>query len=152
MFLFLPREPTIPNGYRGYKGSFWWYLTRDCIEYIHGFVHSDAGKHLNRFFRFGYHSAEHFYQTLLLKSAYHDQIIKTDHRFVIWYEDSRHPKNLGGRILQPCVPAASCSAGSSTLSGMQKSLPCWKRLREDEGEGWGKVFSWAERRIPLSQP
>jgi len=93
--LFLPCERTIPNGYRGYKGSFWWYLTRDCIEYIHAFVRSDAGKRLVRFFRFGYHSAEYFYQTLLLNSAYRDQIINTDHRYAIWYEDSGHPKTLG---------------------------------------------------------
>jgi len=93
--LFLPKERTLPNGYIGYKGSYWWYLTRDCIEYIHAFNQSDPGKRLLRYLRFSYHSAEYYFQTVLLNSAYRDQVINNEHRFTVWFEESGHPKILG---------------------------------------------------------
>lgn len=93
--LFLPRVRTLPDGCTGYKGSFWWMLTPDCIAYIDRFTRTPAGEHLKRYLKYTYHPSEYFYQTLLMNSAYKTQVINTDHHFAKWNDESGHPKNLG---------------------------------------------------------
>lgn len=92
--LFFPQRRTLPNGYDGYKGSFWWHLTPDCIDYVYHFLETIEGKRLLRYFYFTYHAAEFFFHTLLLNSPYKDQIINEDHHFAIWYTETGHPKTF----------------------------------------------------------
>ncbi len=92
--LFLPECRILPNGYTGYKGSFWWQLTPDCIDYIDNYLNTPPGKRLVRYYTFTYHAAEFFFQTMLLNSPLRDQIINEDHHFSIWYEETGHPKTF----------------------------------------------------------
>ena len=92
--LFLPERRTLPNGYDGYKGSFWCQLTPDCIEYMYHYLKSKEGKRLIRYYTFTYHAAEFFFHTLLLNSPYKDQILSEDHHFAIWFDHTGHPKSF----------------------------------------------------------
>jgi hypothetical protein len=93
--LLLPRVRTLPNGFSGYKGSFWWQLTRDCVEFIESYLRTAEGKKLLRYFHFTYHAAEYFYQTLLMNSPFSAHVVNSDNHFALWREDSGHPKDLG---------------------------------------------------------
>jgi len=92
--LFLPTKRTVPYGYIAYKGSFWWTLTRDCVEFIHQQIHSTTGKELIKFFKHMWHPTESFIHTILMNSDYSEQIINNDLRFILWPDDSGHPKIL----------------------------------------------------------
>lgn len=92
--LFLPERRTLPNGYEGYKGSFWWQLSSDCIQYLYDFTQTKPGKKLIRYYTFTYHSAEFFFQTLLLNSPYRDKIINDDNHYAVWFKETGHPKTF----------------------------------------------------------
>jgi hypothetical protein len=90
----LPERRTLPNHYEGYKGSFWWQLSKDCIQYLNDFIRTKPGKKLIRYYFFTYHAAEFFFQTILLNSPYKDQIINDDNHFAVWFEETGHPKTF----------------------------------------------------------
>jgi len=92
--LFLPEQRKLPNGYAGYKGSFWWQLSSDCVQYIYDTFQSPEGKKLIRYYKFTYHAAEFFFQTILLNSEYKDQLIGDDNHFAIWFTETGHPKTF----------------------------------------------------------
>lgn len=92
--LFFPKNRKLPYGYVAYKGSFWWTLPKDCIQYLHKHIHSKVGRNLIKFYRYTYHAAESYFQTILMKSPYRDHIINKDMRFILWPDESGHPKFL----------------------------------------------------------
>ena len=95
--LFLPKRPPLPEGYVLFKGSFWWTLTKDCIEYIHKHVRTETGQDLIEFLKKTRHSGETYFQTVLMNSAYKDQVINKDLRYILWkvaLDEQGHPEVL----------------------------------------------------------
>jgi len=93
--LFLPKNRELPQGFTPYKGSTWWTLSKDCVEFLHQQAHSPDGKKLIEYFKNTWHPAESFVQTILMNSKYRDHIINNDQRFILWPEnDNGHPKIL----------------------------------------------------------
>lgn len=84
----LARRP--PAGLRPYGGSAYWCLSRECTEYVHGFL-QDARSY-ERFFRFVNVPDEIFFQTILLNSPLRHTIVNDDLRYLEW----RHPEVAGG--------------------------------------------------------
>ena len=101
--LFLPQQRTLPNGYQGYKGSFWWQLTPECIDYIYDYLRSPEGKRLQRYYTFTYHSAEFFFQTMLMNSAFKDQVINDDNHYAVWSPETGHPKTFGEEDVEKII-------------------------------------------------
>lgn len=87
----------MPDGFSFFKGSIWWTLTRDCVEFIQHHAHSEDGQKLIEFLKKTYHSGETYFQTVLMNSKYKDSLINTDMRFILWDEVegfSGHPNIL----------------------------------------------------------
>ena len=93
--LFLPKNRKLPQGFIPYKGSTWWVLTKDCIEFLHQHTHSSDKKKIIKFFKNTWHPAELYFQTILMNSKYRDEVINNDLRFILWAEnDNGHPNIL----------------------------------------------------------
>lgn len=92
---FLPKYRKLPQEVTPYKGSTWWTLTRDCIEFLHQQFHSPGEKNIIKYFKNTWHPAEIFIQTILMNSKFRDQIINNDLRYILWPEnDNGHPRIL----------------------------------------------------------
>lgn len=91
---FFARKQVFPNGYIPYKGSFWWNLSKDCIEYLYRYNHSKAGHNLVHFLKHTLHPSETYFQTVLMNSEYKERIINDDLRYVVFPENSGHPSIL----------------------------------------------------------
>lgn len=89
----LPLERSLPGGFKPYGGSSWWCLTRECIEYIGGFVEENPD--FVKFFKHVKIPEEIFFQTVLMNSRYKNKIINDSMRYIIWPTGSRHPATLG---------------------------------------------------------
>ena len=97
IFPFVPERQPLPEGYPLFKGSLWWTLTRDCIEYIHRQAHSEGGRNLARFLEKTRHPGETYFQTVLMNSEYKDKLVNKDLRFILWRDskgDNGHPDIL----------------------------------------------------------
>lgn len=70
------------EGFPPYGGSGYWNLSRECIEYIMEFVHSNPK--FVRFFRYTSVPDEHFFQTMLLNSTLRDTIVNDSLRYINW--------------------------------------------------------------------
>jgi hypothetical protein len=93
--IFLPKNRKLPHDLIPYKGSTWWTLTRDCIEFLYHQIHSPDGKKIVRYFKNTWHPTELYIQTILMNSKYRKDIINNDLRFILWQEnDDGHPKML----------------------------------------------------------
>ncbi len=91
----LPKDRKLPENFVPYKGSTWWALTKNCVEFLYQQAHSPEGKKIIRYFKNTWHPAELYFQTILLNSNFRDLIINNDLRFVLWPEnDNGHPKIL----------------------------------------------------------
>lgn len=84
--LFFPKVQKIPYGYIPYKGSFWWNMTRDCVEFFYQHVRSHEGRELIRFFKHTHHPSEAYFQTILMNSEFKDRIVNNDLRYINWPE------------------------------------------------------------------
>lgn len=94
---FLPKRPPLPDGYVLFKGSFWWTLSKDCIEYIYEHVRTETGKNLIKFLKKTRHSGETYFQTVLMNSKYKDQVVNKDLRYILWkvaLDEQGHPEVL----------------------------------------------------------
>jgi hypothetical protein len=77
-----------------YKGSFWWVLTPDAINYLNSQQHTPAGQQLKAFFRYVNHPSEGYFQTVLLNSDLRNTIVNDDLRFIKWEHSEGHPDPL----------------------------------------------------------
>ncbi len=95
---FIPKRQPLPPGYTLYKGSLWWTLTKDCIEYIQQHSRTEDGQNLIKFLKNTRHSGETYFQTVLMNSDYKESIVNKDLRYILWLDpkvDKRgHPKIL----------------------------------------------------------
>ncbi len=93
--LFISKNRKLPENFVPYKGSTWWALTKDCIEFLHRQHHSPDGKKIIKYYKHTWHPAELYIQTVLMNSAYRESIINNDLRFILWPEkDEGHPNIL----------------------------------------------------------
>lgn len=95
---FIPKRKSLPQGYQLYKGSLWWMLTKDCIDYIHQQRQTEIGKNLIKILKTTRHSGETYFQTVLMNSIYKESIENKDFRYILWLDASTsgsgHPKIL----------------------------------------------------------
>lgn len=97
IYPFVPERKPIPQGYLLFKGSLWWNLTKDCVEYLYQHAHSEDGQDLIKFLKKTLHAGETYFQTVLMNSEYKDNIINKDLRFILWegmYGNTSRPNIL----------------------------------------------------------
>jgi hypothetical protein len=97
LFPFTPKRQPLTDGYLFFKGSLWWTLTGDCVEYIRRHAHSEDGQNLINFLKKTYHSGETYFQTVLMNSEYKESIVNKDLRYILWQEtkgNTGHPNIL----------------------------------------------------------
>jgi len=97
LYPFVPKRQALPKGYILFKGSLWWTLTKDCIEYVHQHSRTETGQNLIKFLRYTRHSGETYFQTVLMNSDYKKSIVNKDLRYILWrnLKDGKgHPKTL----------------------------------------------------------
>jgi hypothetical protein len=59
-----------PSGTRLAHGSAYWCLTRDAVEYILNFVHTEKGHEYRKYYRRTFASDEQFFHTIVANSVY----------------------------------------------------------------------------------
>jgi hypothetical protein len=77
---FLPVKRKIPYGYVGYGCIAWWSLTRECVEYIAGFIENN--KKFMDFIRHTYLPEEIFFSTLLANSPLRHTLVNKTLRHI----------------------------------------------------------------------
>lgn len=82
----ISRLPTL------YKGSSWFSITGDCLEYILKFI--DDNEFFYTFFKNTFCGDEVFFQTILVNSPYKMQIVNDNQRYILWKEGDKSPKTL----------------------------------------------------------
>ncbi len=71
-----------PKGFQPYGGSSYWCLSKECITYIHKFIHNN--RRFVNFFRFVDVPDEVIFQTILINSPLAVNIVNDDLRFINW--------------------------------------------------------------------
>jgi hypothetical protein len=85
----LPLKRKLPYSMATYGGSLWFNLTRECVEYIVGFVENDR-KYVG-FMKHTFLPDEIFFQTLLLNSPMRPTIVNNDLRYIDWEKANPTP-------------------------------------------------------------
>lgn len=95
----LPVRRRLPDGLRPFGGSSYWCLTRECLEYVHGYVTAHAS--VVRFFRHVDVPDELFFQTIVLNSPFASRAVNDNLRFIRWDDpESGSPAVLGLQHLE----------------------------------------------------
>ncbi len=78
----LPMRRRMPDGLPPYVGSAFWWLPRDCVQYIqrYGDEHADV----LRFFRHVFAPEESFFQMVLMSSPHAKRVINDQLRYTEW--------------------------------------------------------------------
>lgn len=88
----LPPRRRIPLGLVPYQGSSYWWLSRECVEFVHSFV-TDHPEYV-RFFRTALIPDESFFHMIILNSRFADRVIGDDLRFTEWGPRAQRPTTL----------------------------------------------------------
>ena len=83
------------DGFPGklYGGSTYWTLSRECIEYVFGYMQENP-MFLRRF-KYSFCSEEIFFQTVILNSPLKENVVNSNMRFIVWEErNGNFPANL----------------------------------------------------------
>lgn len=83
----IPFKRRFPSGLRPFGGGAYWCLSRDCIEYVAGFMARRPD--FASFFRHVDIPDEIFFQTILLNSELQDTIVNDNLRYIDWTRGSR---------------------------------------------------------------
>lgn len=90
----VPLRRRLPDGLRPFGGSSYWCLSRECVEYIHDFVHGNEA--FVEFFRHVDVPDELFFQTIVMNSPHAAAVIDDDLRYIDWKDpDAGSPAILG---------------------------------------------------------
>lgn len=73
-----------------YKGSSWWSLSYDCINYI---LTASNNKYIN-FFKTCFAPDEMFFHSIVLNSPYKTNVVNNDCVYIDWSEHLKNPKLL----------------------------------------------------------
>ena len=90
----LPFRRAFPEGLRPFGGGAYWSLSRECIEYVSGFVAERPD--VVAFFRRVDIPDEIFFHTILMNSPLRDTIVDDNLRYIDW-ERGRRPAVLEAR-------------------------------------------------------
>jgi hypothetical protein len=83
----LPFRRAFPEGLRPFGGGAYWSLSRECIEYVSGFV--AARPDVVAFFRRVDIPDEIFFHTILMSSPLRDTIVDDNLRYIDWTRGRR---------------------------------------------------------------
>lgn len=86
LHLALPLRRRLPLGLELYGGGAYWCLTKEVLDYVHGFVHANPG--YVRFFEHVFVPDELFFQTIVMNSPLADSVENENLRYIDW---SREP-------------------------------------------------------------
>ena len=78
----VPVPRRLPAGMRPYQGSAYWWLPRDCVEYVQKVI--DTRPEVLRFFRQAFIPEESFFQMVLLNSPHADRVVNDYLRYTNW--------------------------------------------------------------------
>lgn len=80
------------KGFELYKGSQWFSITYECMNYILSYIHEN-----DYCSKFEYTACpdEHFFQVLLMNSKYKDNVLKYNSRYIVFEGLNASPKTLG---------------------------------------------------------
>jgi hypothetical protein len=73
-----------PRGFRPFGGSSYWCLTRDAVEFVHGFARRNPA--FINFFRRVDVPDELFFQTLLMNSRFAGSVVNDNLRHIEWHD------------------------------------------------------------------
>lgn len=79
------------NGFELYKGSQWFSMTYDCMEYVLDYVRKND--YINRF-KYTACSDEHFFQILLMNSKFREDVLCKNSRYIVFEGYNASPKTL----------------------------------------------------------
>ena len=89
----LPQRRPLPEGLTPYVGSAFWWLPRDCVEYVRRFVRERP--EVVRFFRHAFAPEESFFQMVLMSSPFAERLVSDNLRYTEWRkEDWPHGSTL----------------------------------------------------------
>jgi len=92
--LAVPARRRMPGGLRAFGGSSYWCLTREAVEYVHGFT--TGTPRFVDFFRHVDVPDELFFQTILMNSPLAGTVVGDDLRYIDWKDpDAGSPSVLG---------------------------------------------------------
>ncbi len=97
-----PIRRSLPKSTSVFGGSAYWCLTRDCIEYVDGFVRKNP-RFVN-FFRHVLLPEEIFFQTVILNSDFRNRIVNDSLRYIAWSR-SPHPAILSDQDFESLISA-----------------------------------------------
>jgi len=100
--VFIP-ERDILEGYKLYKGSSWFNLSREAVVYIRHFL--DRNPTFPDAFRYSACADEHFFQILLLNSPLADRIVNDNLYYMEWTERKASPDYLSPDLFDGSSPA-----------------------------------------------
>lgn len=83
----VPFRRAFPTGLHPYGGGAYWALSRECIEYVSGFVHGRPD--VVRFFRHVDIPDEIFFHTILMNSPLRKTIVNDNLRYIDWSRGRR---------------------------------------------------------------
>lgn len=83
----LPFKRTFPEGLHPFGGGAYWSLSRDCVEYVSGFVAERPD--FVKFFRRVDIPDEIFFHTILMNSPLRDTIVDDNLRYIDWTRGPR---------------------------------------------------------------
>jgi hypothetical protein len=95
----LPHQKFLKN-HKLFGGSAWWCLSRDCAEYMNGYLDQDGD--FIKFWKYVRIPDESFFQTALLNSHLRDQLINDNLRYIVWVT-TPHPEILDKRHFNQLV-------------------------------------------------
>jgi Core-2/I-Branching enzyme len=91
--LLFAKKRQFPKGLNPYGGGEWWCLPRECIEYIHNFIHQNRS--FVRFFHHVHIPDEIFFQTIILNSPFKGSVVNDHLRYIEWSPKREDPAILG---------------------------------------------------------
>ncbi|NES18035.1 MAG: beta-1,6-N-acetylglucosaminyltransferase [Symploca sp. SIO3E6] len=91
-------ERRFPKGFQPFAGSAYWCLSRECGEYLNGFI--DKRKSFINFFKGVNLPDEIFFQTIFMNSPFQKDIINNNLTYTDWSNNAAHPAILCTKDLE----------------------------------------------------
>ena len=99
----------IPEELELHKGSMWWALSRQAVEYVHDALRERAG--LKPYFRYAGIPDETMYPSLLLSPSFNGRVVQDNLLFEVWERPGDpHPRILGKGDLEQMLNSSKLFA------------------------------------------
>jgi hypothetical protein len=80
----VPFKRKVPHGLEPYGGSIWWCFNQETMDYVSGYLQTQAGRDVIRFFEHAWGAGELFFQTILMNSPLADSVVNEDLWEIEW--------------------------------------------------------------------